>query len=251
MKILVLERNKNIAELLIDMLSLHGHEVFGPDTIDNAVSLFELNNYDVIILDVEFQNSAIEVIKRIRKISDSVEFILLTVFGNEEFISDAKQYRIAEVIPRDTSIELLVGIINKIFKKFTESNDNKTLHKKGTILIVDDSALIRKMLQDFLVDRGYEVILATDGREALGAIHKELPDLMLLDITMPKMNGIEVLEELNRLGIKFPVIVITSNTDIEVAKKTLNIGAYDYIAKPINFEYLETSIIAKVMHKTY
>lgn len=118
------------------------------------------------------------------------------------------------------------------------------------VLVVDDSLLIRKLLQDFLEAKGYTVLLAQDGKEALEMINKDMPDMMLLDITMPVMDGIEVLEELKKLNINLPVIIVTNTADIKIARETLEKGAYDYVTKPIDFDYLELSILAKTLQKT-
>lgn len=253
MKILVLEQNSNIRDIMIDMLSLQGNNIFNAETLNDAVSIFNANNIDLIILDSGFCNNAIEVISKIREISNKPKFILLTEFGNEKIIEKARQYGITEVIPKETSTDLLLKILTKIIKKIEQSgiSTNEITERKPKILVVDDSELIRKILQDFLEERQYIVLLANNGQEAMCLLKKDVPDLMLLDITMPVMDGIEVLKEMKKLDINLPVIMITTNTDIQIARETLNIGAYDYIAKPINFEYLETSILAKVLHKTY
>lgn len=122
--------------------------------------------------------------------------------------------------------------------------------EKKKVLVVDDSLLIRKLLQDFLEAKGYTVLLAQDGKEALEMINKDMPDMMLLDITMPVMDGIEVLEELKKLNINLPVIIVTNTADIKIARETLEKGAYDYVTKPIDFDYLELSILAKTLQKT-
>lgn len=122
--------------------------------------------------------------------------------------------------------------------------------EKKKVLVVDDSLLIRKLLRDFLEKKGYTVLLAEDGKEALEMINKDMPDMMLLDITMPVMDGIEVLVELKKLNINLPVIIVTNTADIKIARETLEKGAYDYVTKPIDFDYLELSILAKTLQKT-
>lgn len=122
--------------------------------------------------------------------------------------------------------------------------------EKKKVLVVDDSLLIRKLLQDFLEKKGYTVLLAEDGKEALEMINKDMPDMMLLDITMPVMDGIEVLEKLKKINVNLPVIIVTNTADIKIARETLEKGAYDYVTKPIDFDYLELSILSKTLQKT-
>lgn len=95
------------------------------------------------------------------------------------------------------------------------------------------------MLQRFLVSKGYEVILAVDGNDTLRKIASEKPAVVLLDITMPEKDGIQVLQELRASGSEVPVMMVTALSDEETGRKTLGGGAFDYIIKPFELDYLE------------
>ena len=110
---------------------------------------------------------------------------------------------------------------------------------KETVLVVDDERLVRWSLQQKLQQWGYHVSLAEDGATALGRVQIDNPDLITLDMKLPDMTGIEVLTELRNRQIAVPVIMITAFGVIDDAVKTLRLGAYDFIEKPINFEKLE------------
>ena len=113
---------------------------------------------------------------------------------------------------------------------------------KETILVVDDERLVRWSLQQKLEQWGYHVSLAEDGAAALARVHIDNPDLITLDVKLPEMTGIEVLSELRNRNIHVPVIVITAFGVVDDAVRSLKLGAYDFIEKPINFEKLENSI---------
>src|SRR5512143_1127278 len=113
---------------------------------------------------------------------------------------------------------------------------------KETILVVDDERLVRWSLQQKLEQWGYHVSLAEDGATALGRIQLDNPDLVTLDVKLPDMTGIEVLSELRNRNIHIPVIVITAFGIVDDAVRSLKLGAYDFIEKPINFEKLENAI---------
>ncbi|HBR17140.1 MAG: UDP-3-O-[3-hydroxymyristoyl] N-acetylglucosamine deacetylase [Deltaproteobacteria bacterium RIFCSPLOWO2_12_FULL_43_16] len=104
------------------------------------------------------------------------------------------------------------------------------------ILIVDDEDSIRQSLSDVLKDEGFEVLLASNGQEALKALDAKLPDLIILDIWMPIMDGTEVLKEIKAKYPELKVIMISGHGNIEAAVKAIKLGAYDYIEKPLSLE---------------
>ncbi|HKI51993.1 MAG TPA: response regulator, partial [Geothermobacteraceae bacterium] len=114
---------------------------------------------------------------------------------------------------------------------------------KPKILIVDDEQLIRWSLEKHLQKQGYEVVTAGSGEDALKLAKEESPDLMLLDIQLPGMNGIEVLEKVKEFEEEVIVIMVTALGVLETAVKAMRLGAFDYINKPFNLD--ELSIIVK------
>lgn len=114
------------------------------------------------------------------------------------------------------------------------------------ILIVDDEIAIVDVLKTFLEDNGHKVFTAYDGEEAVEVAKQERPHIILLDIYLPKMDGIEVLKEVRRFDEATGVIMITAFREEEVAKQALELGAFDYITKPFDFDYLERALETKL-----
>jgi DNA-binding NarL/FixJ family response regulator len=117
------------------------------------------------------------------------------------------------------------------------------------ILCIEDDRETAALIAEELIDRGYEVIAAHDGREGLAAILKTTPDLVLCDISMPVMSGFELLERLIALAPRFsrmPFIFLTALTDRENELKGRQLGADDYVTKPIDFDVLATIINARL-----
>ena len=110
------------------------------------------------------------------------------------------------------------------------------------ILVVDDEPEVRQLMEHFLTERGYEVRLAENGQLALAALETFTPDVVLLDMHMPEMDGLETLKRLAVRSPSLPVIMITVNEDIETTARLLQLGAADYVPKPFNLEYLEQAI---------
>lgn len=107
---------------------------------------------------------------------------------------------------------------------------------KPLILVVDDEEGIREALSEILGDEGYQVITASTGEEALNILRKEPPDLVLLDIWLPGMDGIETLREIKNLRSDVPVIMISGHGTIEIAVKATKMGASDFLEKPLSLD---------------
>lgn len=110
------------------------------------------------------------------------------------------------------------------------------------ILVVDDEDNIRTSLAGVLEDEGFRPLFANDGVTALEVIRKELPDLVLLDIWMPRMDGIETLQRIRELHPSLLVIMMSGHGTIETAVKSTKMGAYDFIEKPLSLEKLLVTI---------
>ena len=118
------------------------------------------------------------------------------------------------------------------------------------ILIVDDDKDLRFNLSAVLREEGHEVIAASDGKQTIKVIDKSSPDLVLLDIKLPGMDGVELLQEIKRKWNNLPIIMLTANSDVKSAVKAMKLGAYDYITKPFDDEEL-ILIIKKALHTQY
>jgi two-component system nitrogen regulation response regulator NtrX len=104
------------------------------------------------------------------------------------------------------------------------------------ILIVDDEKNIRSSLEGILKDEGYRVRGVPTGEDLLKQVAQEVPDLVILDVWLPGMDGLQALEEVKRLHPDLPVIMISGHSTIETAVKATRLGAYDFIEKPLSLE---------------
>jgi len=107
-----------------------------------------------------------------------------------------------------------------------------------TILVVDDEANIRHTLRGVLSDEGYDVVEAQDGRRALELLAHELPQLAIVDIWMPEMDGIELVSRMRQQAPEVPVIVISGHGTIDTAVRVIRMGAFDFLEKPFQLDAL-------------
>ena len=122
------------------------------------------------------------------------------------------------------------------------------MNSPGRLLIVDDEEPVVEVLSDYFTGQGYQVGTARNGTEALAAMRRLRPDLVLLDVRMPGIDGVEVLRRIRAFDAALPVIMVTANEDVALARETLKIGAFDYVAKPFDFAYLDRTVAAGLAH---
>lgn len=123
------------------------------------------------------------------------------------------------------------------------------MKEKKSILVVDDDVAHRTMLRTLLGGWGYNVAEADDGQSAVEAVHKRPFDLILMDIRMIKVSGLEALADIKRFNPAIPVIIMTAYASVETAIKALKEGAYDYLTKPLDFDELKI-IMERAMEHT-
>ncbi|MFA4910704.1 MAG: response regulator [Desulfobacteria bacterium] len=115
------------------------------------------------------------------------------------------------------------------------------------ILVVDDEIHVVRLLQKYLASKEYEVCTATSGLDAIQKVKDMMPHIVLLDIIMPGMGGIDTLKEIKKINPKIAVIMVTAVIDEELAKRALQLGADDYVTKPLDLNYIETFVMVKMI----
>ena len=110
------------------------------------------------------------------------------------------------------------------------------------ILVVDDCEAVRESLTALLTERGFEAAGAANGREAFQLLRSGLPDLVLLDLWMPELDGLELLQVIAGAGWQIPVVMLTASEDAATAQRALRLGAKDFLTKPIEPAALHRAI---------
>jgi two-component system, response regulator, stage 0 sporulation protein F len=113
---------------------------------------------------------------------------------------------------------------------------------KATILVIDDQPGIRRLLTEVLAEEGYGVDTAANGFEGIQKVKEAMPQLILMDMKMPGMDGIETLRELKKMGQADKVIMMTAYGELELVNQARELGAYAYITKPFDIIALCTII---------
>jgi len=122
------------------------------------------------------------------------------------------------------------------------------MNSKGRILIVDDEPDISDFLSAFFQLKGYEPQVANSGMEGLEKLSSFNPHVVLLDVRMPKMDGIETLRRIREIDPEVGVIMVTAVHEVNIGREALKLGAADFVTKPIDLEYLETTVMVKLIN---
>ena len=119
------------------------------------------------------------------------------------------------------------------------------------LLVADDEQKICRLLESFFSERGYEVLVAHSGPDALDCIRRERPHLVFLDLRMPGLNGLDILKEAKSVDDTIKIIIITAIEDEETIQRARELGATDYVIKPFSLEYLKEEVLMKVSTSLY
>lgn len=270
-KILVIDDDGIVRDALAVFLTRAGHEVLTAADGANGVQVFKAALPDLVVLDRDLPIlSGSGVFDKIREVSKTVPILILSGYNDPEEVSAYLRSGAAAFLPKSEGLSPVLAEVDRLLgaPPRTEAAPPKAAEPAappaprapaspagktapvplgGTILIADDDEEIRRILRRFLSSMSYEVIEAKDGAEALALARMRRPDIILLDISMPKKDGIGVLKELvpELPGAGF--MMITGNEDEELARQCLDLGAFDYIPKPINMESLGRIIKARLM----
>ena len=112
----------------------------------------------------------------------------------------------------------------------------------STILVIDDEAGIRDVLREIIADEGYRVFTAEDGIEGLQILESERVDLVVLDVWLPNMGGIDVLKQIKTDSPDVEVVIISGHANIDLAVKAVKLGAFDFLEKPLSLDRVTTII---------
>ena len=256
LKMVLVSDDFGFLNFLLQVLDIGKFDVSVVGPTDNVVDTLRKTDADIVIISFEelSKSELIDMLLSLKHMNKKMNLILMSeyfddVFRNKAMDAGVKDF-ICKRLDEATMAKVLLKIIEKrsrIKKVYKGKTDNED---KERVLVVDDEPSIREVLSRFLKKRGYSVDTARDGIEALEKVQSVKPKVMLLDITMPRMGGIEVMSRLKGMDENIGVIVISGNSDFEDARKMIRMGAYDYITKPLDLEYLETSVWSKVFLMT-
>ena len=249
--ILIVDDDLMNCEMLTTVFTRHGYRVITATSGREGLELFRRYAPRVTLIDLRMpEMDGLTALKEIRAIDPNAPVIILGGGATEMQENQARALRVTDFIRKGLSLDVLVEAVHRVSQLPTKGNPSPvpptptaTASAMGeSILVADDDPLIRDLLTQFLSLRGYRVTGAQDGQEVVRLVEQSAPDLILLDILMPGMNGVDVLQELRDRDYHGGIIMMTGSHNHEVLEDAWALGPQEVLAKPIDLERLLTAI---------
>lgn len=254
-KVLVVDDEVEVREVLTEYLAVQGFEVLEAGNGLEALLHVKHARPAAVVLDLGMPRlGGLEALKRIRKFDPAIAVVIATGQLDDDVRRQAVALGARAVFPKPVELSDLLAALGGVGKPAQGSTP--ALEKRpapparslppvgsqGKILVIDDDPDIRAMLEEFLTVSGHQVISAADGVAGVREIVQGAPDVALLDIDMPGLSGLEALPAIRAVAPDVVVIMVSGMANVEVAKRALALGAFDYVVKPVDLAYLTQSL---------
>lgn len=242
--ILVIDDERMLCDLLQEVLRRHGHEVFTAYSGREGVVAYRRQCPRFTLLDLHLPDmNGIEVLKQIRESDPNGAVMILTGAASDRLEQEARELGITDFLIKGLALDVLVGAVQRAMNEpLSPTGARSALQEGRSILVVDDEPQIRDLLTKYLTQKHYRVHAAQDGPAALALVDLERPDLVVLDMYMPGMNGVEVFRKLRSKNYRGGIMMLTSSQDENLLKEALDLGSLDIVGKPADLERIELAI---------
>ncbi len=197
LRILIVDDNQDFAESMSDVLELEGYKVEIALNGEDAVKIFREQDFDITFMDVKLPGkNGVESYREIRKFKPDSRVVMMTGYSVENLLDQAVKEGAWDVLHKPLEMDNVLQMLSKV--------------KPDGILIADDEPDFIETIKQILVINGYKVFTAYNGKEAVDKIKKNSIDVLILDLQMPVLNGLDTYLELKRLKIAVPTIIVTA-----------------------------------------
>lgn len=238
--ILIVDDNSFIRSQIARELEDIGAVVSQAEHGESAMNMAKTNRFDLVITDIEMPViDGFQLCNMLKEDprTQTLPVIILSSLDSDRDVDRGFQAGAAAYISKAEAKNLLKDTVQEVLKK-------SVFHRDQLILVVDDSDTIRNLVKGELEKAGFKVVTADNGKQALNFIKKNMPDLIISDINMPEMDGVEFCKSIkNDPNLSaIPFIIMSSNDDRSIMRRMLQLGASAYLVKPFNLEQMVITI---------
>ena len=235
-KVLLIEDDATAREQLAKFIRKEDFEVLVAEDGKMGIELFNKESPDIVITDVKMPCvDGLEVMRTLRKQSKDVQIILITAFGETDTVITAIREGAIDYIKKPIDLDHLSLTLGRARENVSRIKDSPPY---PTLLLVEDEDNTRNRLASMLEKEDWKVLQAGDGEEAINLFQETKVDVAILDIKMPKKDGIQSLHEMRNISEDFEAIILTGYGDEKNAIQALRDGALNFLKKPIDVEQL-------------
>lgn len=238
--ILIVDDSSIIRRLLAKELEEIGAKVTQVEDGEQALRTALSQDFDLVVSDVEMPH--MDGFTLCRKLKDrpdtrSVPVVILSSLDSDRDIDKGFRAGAAAYVSKSKAKTQLLGTVRRVLKKFD-------FHRGRLVLVVDDSMTILALVKSGLEKSGFQVMTAENGRQALKLIKSRPPDLILSDIDMPEMNGVDLCKSVHADPTlsAIPFVIMSANSDRAIMRRLLHWGAGAYLVKPFNIEQVVITV---------
>lgn len=236
--VLIIDDDLTICTELVKELKLNFFNCYIALSSEEALKIIKMNKIDIIMLDVCMPDiDGLEFLQKIKKDvnTSNCEVIIMTGFSSQEVAIKALQRGAIDFLEKPINYDEMHTALGRAVEKVIEKEDYIFKH---TVLVVDDDKQFTNVIKEILQKEGYAVYAANDGKQGLDIISEHKIDIILTDIELPLINGMDLLEKAKKYYKDNEVIMITGHGNEELAVKALRRGAMNYLRKPIDLDEL-------------
>lgn len=247
--ILMIDDEQIVCKLFARMLEQAGYRVVTAHSGEDGLRLFQQEPPTLTLLDLHLPGiDGLAVLRQLRTLAPAAKVIVLTGISHTEEETAARRLGVMDFLRKDLDLDVILQRIRQMSRDsagigVAQEGDDRI----ARLLVADDDPGVAKLCQTFLAKQGYRVSTAGNGEDALRLVRQLDPHLLLLDLHMPMMNGVEVLHALATEQAHLGIILISGETDAHLVQETLELGAFDYLSKPLDLDQLAVSVRAKLM----
>ena len=239
--ILIVDDNISLAKTMSLILERKGYEATTARDGPSAIKRVEERPFDLIFMDIKMPlMDGVQIYRKIKKIRPETIVIMMTAYAVENLVAQALKEGAYGIIYKPLDIEKMISLIEKSRKK-----------KQGAlILIVDDDPGTCTTLKNILLKKGYRISIAHDGEKALTMTQEKTYDIILIDLKLPTINGLEVYLKIKEIDPKLVAIMMTGYCKemTDLVEEALNNDAYTCIFKPLDIEKL-LMLVEKILER--
>jgi DNA-binding NtrC family response regulator len=253
MRVVVADDHDEIREVIGEYLADHGMDVIQAANGLEALLQIKRMRPAALVLDLRMPRlGGLEALKRIRVFDPAMIVVVVTGEIDPALHRQALDLGARTVLTKPIALPTLLAALRGGPVPSAPTPDEPRAAatsmaapdgaRAPRVLLVDDDAGVRATLAEALTMRGYHVTEASDAASGVRSVVEAKPDVILLDITMPGLSGAAALPAIRALAGRTAIIMISGTADEEMAKRTLALGAFDYLMKPVDFDYLARSV---------